>query len=111
MIRKLVQFAIFLFFANALYQAGPVALHYFQFKDAVQELALFSQKSSDQELVNRVMTAAEEHHIPLDRDYVAVQRGAGQVVITAAYVEAMTFFPGFQYQREVDVEVKAYTVN
>jgi hypothetical protein len=111
MIRKLMQFAIVLFFANALYQTAPIALHYFQFKDAVQELALFSQKSSDQELVDRVMTLADEHHIPLDRDYVAVQRSSGQVIITAAYIEAMTFFPGFQYQREVDVEVKAYVVH
>src|SRR6185295_3142471 len=110
MIRKLVQFAIFLFFANALYQAGPVALHYFQFKDAVQELALFSQKSSDQELVDRVMTLAEEHHIPLEREYVTVRRTTGELIITAAYLETMTFFPGFPYQREVDVEVKAYIV-
>jgi hypothetical protein len=44
MIRRLVQFAIFLFFANALYQAAPIGVHYFQFKDALQELALFSQE-------------------------------------------------------------------
>jgi hypothetical protein len=110
MIRKLIQFAIFLFFANALYQTAPIGLHHFQFKDAVQELALFSQKSSDQELVDRVMMLAEEHHIPLDRDYVTVQRATGQLIITAAYLETMTFFPGFPYEREFDVEVKAYIV-
>jgi hypothetical protein len=110
MIRKLIQFAIFLFLANALYQAAPVGLHHFQFKDAVQELALFSQKSSDQELVDRVMTLAEEHQIPLERDYVTVQRSPGQLIIKAAYLETMTFFPGFPYEREFDVEVKAYSV-
>ena len=108
MIRRLVQFAIFLFFANALYQTVPIALHHFQFKDSLQELALFSQKSSDQELVDRVMTLAEEHQIPLDREYVTVQRTMGQLVISAAYIETMTFFPGFRYEREFDVEGKAY---
>ena len=108
MIRRLVQLGIFLFFANALYQTVPIALHHFQFRDALQELALFSQKASDQELVDRVMTLAEEHHIPLDRDYVTVQRTMGQLVINAAYIETMTFIPGFPYQREFDVEAKAY---
>ena len=108
MIRKLVQFAIFLFFANALYQTAPAALHHFQFKDALQELALFSQKSSDQELVDRVMMLAEEHSIPLDREYVTVQRTMGQLVIGASYTETMTFFPGFPYEREFDAEGRAY---
>jgi hypothetical protein len=109
MIRRLFQFAIFLFFVNALYQAAPLGVHYFEFKDALQELALFSQKSSDQELVNRVMALAEEHKIPLDRDYVTVKRTANQIIITAAYLDTMTFVPGVPYQREFDVEVKAYT--
>jgi hypothetical protein len=108
MLRKLIQFAIFLLFANAVYQTAPIALHHFQFKDSLQELALFSQKSSDQELVDRVMMLAEEHHIPLDRDYVAVQRPPGQLVISASYTETMTFFPGFRYEREFDVEGRAY---
>jgi hypothetical protein len=110
MIRRLVQFAIFLFFANALYQTSPIGLHYFQFKDALEELALFSQKSSDQELIDRVMVLAEEHKIPLDRDYVAVKRTANQMIITAAYLETMTFVPGFPYEREFDIEAKAYMV-
>ncbi len=110
MIRRLFQFAIFLFFANALYQAAPIGVHYFEFKDALQELALFSQKSTDQDLVNRVMVLAEEHKIPLDRDYVTVKRTADQLIITAAYLDTMTFVPGVPYEREFDVEVKAYTL-
>ena len=110
MIRRLFQFAIFVFFANALYQTAPVGLHYFQFKDALQEVALFSQKSSDQELIDRVMALAAEHKIPLDRDYVAVKRTPNQLIITAAYLETMTFLPRVPYEREVDIEAKAYTV-
>ena len=45
MIRKLIQLAIFLLFANAIYRIAPVSLHYYKFKDALQELALFSQQS------------------------------------------------------------------
>ena len=42
MIRKLIQLAIFLLIANAIYRIAPVSVHYYKFKDAVQELTLFS---------------------------------------------------------------------
>ena len=89
MIRKLVKIAVFLLIANALYQTAPVSWHYYQFKDALRELALFSQKSTDAELVDRVMEIAEEQSIPLERDYVQIRRGNGQLVITASYIDTM----------------------
>ncbi len=110
MIRRLIQFAIFLFFANALYQSAPVGVHYFQFKDALQELALFSQKSTDQELIDRVMVLATEHSIPLDRDYVEVKRTSSELIISVAYVETMTFVPGYPYEREMDISVREYVI-
>lgn len=110
MIRKLFQFAVVVFVANALYQTAPLGIHYFEFKDAVEELALFGQKSSDQEIIDRVMVLAAEHGIPVERDDVAVTRTTTEVVITASYLETMTFLPGFPYQRQFDVEAKAYVV-
>jgi hypothetical protein len=108
MIRKLLKLAVFLLIANAVYQAAPVSWHYYQFKDAVQELALFSQKSTDAELVDQVMVIAEEHSIPLEREYVQVRRGNGQLVITAAYIDTMRFLPGYEYAREFDVQAKSF---
>lgn len=108
MIRKLVKLAIFLLVANAVYRVAPVSVHYFQFKDALQELALFSQKVSDDELVDRVMALADEHSIPLDRDYVQVRRANGQLIIDASYVESMPVLPGYNYEHQFDVEAKAF---
>ncbi len=110
MIRKLVKLAIFLLIANAVYRIAPPSVHYFQFKDAVQELALFSQKSPDGELIDRVMALAEEHGIPLERDYVQVRRSNGQLVIDASYVESMNVLPGYSYDHQFDVEAKAFDV-
>jgi hypothetical protein len=110
MIRRLFQFAVVVFVANALYQTAPVGIHYFEFKDALEELALFGQKSSDQEIIDRAMVLSAEHRIPLERDYVAVTRTTTEVVITASYLETMTFVPGFPYERQIDVEAKAYVV-
>ena len=111
MIRRALQIAVFLLLANAVYQAVPVSWHYYQFKDALQELALFSQKSTDAQLIDRVMVLADEHSIPLDRDYVQVQRGRGELVITVAYIDTMTFVPGYDYNREFDITVRAFDPN
>ena len=79
MIRKLVKLAIFLLIANGVYRITPPTIHYYKFKDAVQELALFSQKTADAELIDHVMALADENQVPLDRDYVQVRRSNGQL--------------------------------
>jgi hypothetical protein len=110
-IRKLVKLAIFLLIANAVYRIAPPTIHYFQFKDAVQELALFSQqKTPDAELIDRVMALADEHSIPLERDYVQVRRSNGQLTIDASYVESMKVLPGYSYEHQFDVEAKVLDV-
>ena len=106
MIRKLIQLAIFLLMANALYRVAPVSIHYYKFKDAVQELALFSQKATDAQLVDRVMELADENNIPLDREWVQVRRPNGELIIDASYVETMKVLPGYDYVRQFDIEAK-----
>ena len=109
MIRKLVQVAIFLLIANALYRVAPVAVHHYQFKDALQELVLFATvKTTDAELVEQVMALADEHSIPLDRGDVLVRRVNGQLTIDASYVETMKVLPGYNYVRQFDVEARAF---
>jgi hypothetical protein len=108
MIRKLLKLAVFLLIANAAYQAAPVSWHYYGFQDALEELVLFSGKSSDAELIERVMVLAEEHSVPLEREYVQVRRGNNQLLITASYIETMTFVPGYDYARQFDVQAKTF---
>jgi hypothetical protein len=102
MIRKLIKLAVFLLVANAVYQVAPVSLHYVKFKDALKELAMFSEKATDVELVDRVMTLAEEHSIPLEREYVEVLRQRGSLTIKASYVETLRLAPGFSYPKQFD---------
>jgi hypothetical protein len=111
MIRKLLKIAVFLLIANALYQVAPVTLHYYQFRDALQELALYSQKSTDAELINRVLRLAEEHSVPVEPQDVGVRRMLGSVHIDAMYVETLQFAPGFDYPWQFDASVKAFEVD
>ena len=110
MIRKLVKLAIFLLIANAVYRIIPPTVRYYEFKDAVQELALFSQKTPDAELIDRVMALADEHNVPLDRDYVQIRRSTSQLLIDVSYVESMKVLPGYSYDHQFDIAAKAFDV-
>jgi hypothetical protein len=106
-IKKILKLLVFLFFANVVYQVGPVSVHYLQFKDALEELALFSPKATDAELIDRTMTLAEEHSIPLEREYVQIQRNGLSLQIDATYVVMLQFLPGTPYKHQFDVVAKA----
>ena len=107
MIRKIVKLAVFVLVANALYQVTPVALRHFQFKDALQELALYSQKSTDAELVERAMALAGENNVPVQREDVQVRREPGSIHIQASYVEPLRLLPRYSYQWRFDIDAKA----
>ena len=107
MIRRIVKIAVFLFIANAVYQVFPVAYRNMQFKDALRELALYSQKASDAEIVNRTMAIADESNVPLEREYVRVRHETGALHIDASYVESLTLLPRYHYRWEFDVDAKA----
>jgi hypothetical protein len=49
------------------------------------------------------MELAEQNSIPIDRDYVAVDRSGGGVTITASYVEMVPVVPGYPRRWQFDV--------
>jgi hypothetical protein len=108
MVRKVLNLAVFLLIANAVYQIAPVVVHHFQFRDALGELALFSTKLSDSEIVDRTMTLAQENSIPLIREYVQVRHSNGTLSIDATYVDSLRYLPGLQYPWQFDAAAKAF---
>jgi hypothetical protein len=108
MVRKVLNLAVFLLIANAVYQITPLVVHHFQFKDALNELALFSSKLSDAEIVERTMVLAQENKIPLTRQYVQVRHDRGTVYIDATYVDMLRYMPGLEYPWQWDASAKAF---
>jgi hypothetical protein len=106
-IRKIIKIAVFLLIANGVYQAAPVAYRNIQFKEALQEMVLYSQKSSDAELINRTIVLARENNIPLEREYVGVRHETGSIHLDATYAEPLKLFPGFTYKWDVTIDAKA----
>jgi hypothetical protein len=109
MARKIVRVAIFLLAVHALYRFVPVYVRHQQFKDAVNQVALFSSKDTpDLEIAGRVLDLAGEHEIPLSGDAVQVRREEGKLRIDATYTQTIEWVPG--YRRPVQFEVNAEAV-
>lgn len=107
MIRKIIKIAVFLLIANGVYQIAPVAYRNLQFKEALKEMVLYSQKSTDAELINRAMVLARENKIPLQREYVGVRHETGSIHVDASYVEPLKLLPGYTYKWQVTIDAKA----
>ena len=108
MVRKALNLAVFLLIAHAVYQITPLVVHHFEFKDSLNELALFSTKLSDAEIVEQTMTLAAENQIPLSRQFVQVRHDRGTVYIDATYVDNLRYMPGLDYPWQFDASAKAF---
>ena len=110
MIRKVVKLAIFLLVANAVYQIATPSWNYYKFKDAVHELALFSQKLTDAQLVEQIMRLAEENHVPLVQESVSIRHTGDVLFVDAPYSEAFKLFPGYDYNHEFAVSSRTVQI-
>jgi uncharacterized membrane protein len=107
MIKRLIGTVVFLLVANAGIRVALVYFHAEQFKDAVKEIALFGAGKSDDTLRSKVMEAAADNQIPLDPDFIEIQRkttvGSGDhVVIKYAYATMVPVIPGNPRRFEFD---------
>ena len=99
MIKKVISLVVFLLLANAGVRVGMVYFHDQQFKDALNELSLFSGTKSEEIIRAKVMQLATENQIPLDPDFVEIARknvpGIGDhSVIKVSYAVMVPVVPG-----------------
>ena len=76
--------------------AGRVAMaeyRFYIFEDAVQQEALFSQRSTPEQLIARVAALAEEQQIPLAPESIAVNFTGPQATVSADYTERVELVP------------------
>jgi hypothetical protein len=109
-LRNLIRLAVFVLIAHALYRSVPVYIHYYQFKDAVQETALFAKDRTDIELIDRVMVLAERYQIPIDRDSVQVSRDKVMTYITLQYEQPIEWVPTYKRPMPFSVSVEGWHV-
>ncbi len=110
MVKNLFKLAIVLLILHAAFRFGSAYLRYEQFKDAVQEMALFSKEKDDSVVIDRVMELADKYNVPLDREFVQVRRDEEHTYVDASYVELIDWLPGYQRPWQFDVGAAAWHV-
>ena len=110
MLRKIVKIGVFLLIVHALYRSVPAFLHYYQFKDAVRETALFSRGVSDADVAHRVVQLAAKYQIPLEAETVQIRREGQTTYIDASYLQDIEWIPTYRKPWVFTVAVDAMSV-
>ena len=110
MLRKIIKLGVLLLVIHALYRSFPAFLHYYEFKDAVRETALFSRGISDADLARRVAELAVKYQIPLEPDAISIRREGQTTYIDASYVQDIEWVPSYKRPWEFAVAVDAMSV-
>ena len=106
MIRTAIKLAIVALVVHAAVKTVPVYWNYFKFKDAVQELANFSERRSPEEVRARVLAIAERLDVPVTGSDVRVRKEAERTYVATEYTANLEYFPGRTYPVEFKIRIE-----
>jgi hypothetical protein len=106
--KTVIKLIVAIVLVNAAYRCGIVALHYYQFKDWSQQMVLFSQGQTVEEIDRDILAEAMKRGIPLDPDGVTVRREGARLVADVKYTENVEVFPRYIYPVLFSYSVEAY---
>jgi hypothetical protein len=102
MLKRLISLLLAVVVIYAAWHTGMALLHYYQFKDAIGELALFAGTSTEDQLKERVMQLADQYEIPLDSEAVTVRTDPDVTDIATAYVASVKLLPNYTYEWKLE---------
>jgi hypothetical protein len=110
MLRKIVKLGVVLLIIHALYRSIPVYIRYYEFRDAVREVALFSKGRTDSEVAQRIMQLAAKYEIPLEQETIQIRHEAQTTFIDAEYTENIEWLPSYKRSQPFTISVDAMSV-
>lgn len=81
----------------ATYQGTVSFWRNFQFRDAVNRIAISGTRNTDEQIKARVQSAAAQLNIPLAPEQISVSRAGERLTIQAQYLEQVEVLPSFKY--------------
>lgn len=130
MFRTLIKLAITALVIHAAWRVGSSYWRFYQFEDALQELAQFGEQKADKQLCAQAMEKAANLDVPITADAVSIRRGSNpafncetgfqravpaaltapvaKIFIDAHYEEPLVLFPGYRYPWEFKSSVSAW---
>ena len=107
--KAIIKLAIAIALANALFQVGRAYLAYFQFKDAVEELALHTT-GTDEQMKEKVVELAAKFDEPIDPEAIAIRHEVSHIFIETSYTKDVQLFPGYVRKWPFDVAVDGFVI-
>ena len=106
MVKLVLKLALLGLLANAFYQVVPPFYTSWKFRDALKELASFSQRRSVDEILDRCVLIAKDHDLALDRTDFTVVKGKMVTTIDTRYVVDLKYIPGKPHPYEMVVHAE-----
>jgi hypothetical protein len=107
MLRTLIRLALVALVVHAGVKTVPVFWTHFKFRDAVEDMAMFSVKRTENDVANRVLEIAARMDVPLTRENLKVHRAAGVTYVDATYTARLEYFPRRFYPWDFTLDVRA----
>lgn len=95
---------------NAAARVGMAAAHYYQLKDAAQELVTFGASAPLGEIQNRILLRAQSFSLPLAPGDVEVSRDGLRTTASASYTQEVEVFPNYTYPMNFRFSVSALSM-
>jgi hypothetical protein len=92
---------------NACVRCGIVAWHYYQLKDATQQMVTFGANVAPNTLHNQIVEKAMEMALPVAPENVDVQREGNRTTATVKYMQPVEVFPRYTYPVDFGFTVDA----
>jgi hypothetical protein len=96
---------------NASVRGAWAMWQYSQLKDAAQQIVMFGQRASTDELQAGIVSKATELKVPLRADDVNVRREGVRTVAEASYTQPVQFFPNYPYPVKFSFSVDAVALD
>src|SRR5574338_669400 len=111
MLRRVIELLVALVLIYAGWHAGVAYFHYYQFTDAIGELALFAGTSTEDQLKERVVQLAQQYKIPLDPSVITIHTNPDVTQITAPYTERVNLLPNYVYDWKLEPKASVVHVH
>jgi hypothetical protein len=105
--KTLFKLVIALLVLNAAARGAWSMWTYSQFKEATQQLVLFGQKSTPEELESGILAKASEFHLNVRPDDIVITKDSARTIAEASYTQPVEFFPNYAYPVKFSFQVDA----
>jgi hypothetical protein len=111
MIRLVIKLLLVALVLNATYRVGSAYWDHYQFEDAVQQAAQFSERAPAEAIKQQVVHLAAERELPLGPDDIQVAKTQRRTTVEGTYARDIEVVPRYIRRWVFNVHVTVFSVN